>query len=219
MIRILLADDHPSVREGTIHMLERESDMSITAVSTGAEVLEKLQRENYDILLLDLIMPGMNGLEVARRISELNMDVKIIIYTGYDIEPHFNLLVENGVSGFISKLSSREQMIQSLRCAVNGEAMLPITLLKQLRRTDIQVLQARGEKSLDRISISSKEQSILNEVCSGKSNKELAEIFFMSQRTIEYHLTRIFEKLNVSSRGEAIAEAQRLGLISSLDVR
>ncbi|AZN40345.1 response regulator transcription factor [Paenibacillus albus] len=219
MISILLADDHPSVREGTIHMLEREGDMSITAVSTGAEVLEKLQRETYDILLLDLIMPGMNGLEVARSISELNLDVRIIIYTGYDIEPHFNLLVENGVSGFISKLSSREQMILSLRCAVNGEAVLPIKLLKQLRRTDIQVLHARGEKSLDRISISSKEQSILNEVCSGKSNKELAEIFFMSQRTIEYHLTRIFEKLNVSSRGEAIAEAQRLGLISSLDNR
>ncbi|SEN04987.1 response regulator transcription factor [Paenibacillus sp. OV219] len=219
MISILLADDHPSVREGTIHMLERESDMSITAVSTGAEVLEKLKRETYDILLLDLIMPGMNGLEVARSICELNLDVRIIIYTGYDIEPHFNLLVENGVSGFISKLSSREQMIQSLRCAVNGEAMLPIKLLKQLRRTGIQMMHARGEKSLDRISISSKEQSILNEVCSGKSNKELAEVFFMSQRTIEYHLTRIFEKLNVSSRGEAIAEAQRLGLISDLDLR
>ncbi|WP_308633947.1 response regulator transcription factor [Paenibacillus silvisoli] len=219
MISILLADDHPSVREGTIHMLERESDMCITAVSSGAEVLEIMKRETYDILLLDLIMPGMNGLEVARSISDQNRDVKIIIYTGYDIEPHFNLLVESGVCGFISKLSTREQMIQSLRCAVNGEALLPIKLLKQLRRTDIQILHARGEKSLDRISISSKEQSILNEIVSGKSNKELAEIFFMSQRTIEYHLTRIFEKLNVSSRGEAIAEAQRLGLISGLDMR
>jgi two-component system, NarL family, competent response regulator ComA len=220
MIRILLVDDHSSVREGTVHMVEKESDLYITAVASGAEALEQLKLHTYNILLLDLNMPEINGLELARRVTSERFEVTIIVYTGYDIDPHFNVLVEAGVSGFISKTATREQMIQSIRSAVKGETILPTRLFRQLRRTDFLIPPSREEENATvRISINQKEQSIIEGIASGKSNKELAQTLFMSQRTVENHLTRIFEKLRVRSRGEVIVEAQRLGLISGLDIK
>lgn len=217
MIQILLVDDHPSVREGTKSIVEQESDMSVTAVSSGIEVLEILKQQSFDILLLDLNMPIMNGLEITRRITVQYPDLLIIIYTGHDINPHFNILIDAGVSGFISKTSPQDQLINAIRFAVRGETVIPTSLFKQLRRNDIRIQTSRKEEHLENVSINEKEQAILREIANGKSNKELAQLFLVSQRTVEYNLTRIFEKLKVGSRAEAIVEAQRLGVIPHLD--
>lgn len=217
MIQILVIDDHPSVLEGTKSMIEKEGDIIVTAVTTGMEAQNVLESQSYDLLLLDLNMPGINGLELTRRILERYPDTPIIIYTGHDINPHFNILVDEGVSGFVSKAATREQLVNTIRCVMRGETVLPIDLFKQLRRNDIRVEYTKGEKSIEKVSINEKEQAILREIAQGKSNRELAQIFLMSQRTVEYHLTRIFEKLQVGSRSEAIVEAQRLGIIPPPD--
>jgi two-component system, NarL family, competent response regulator ComA len=215
MIRILLVDDHISVREGTKAILEQELDMQITAVSSGIEALELVKTQLFDVMLFDLNMPLISGLELAKRIMGINSDTIILIYTGYDIYPHFNLLIEAGVSGFVSKTATRKQLINAIRCSLDQESVIPTSLLKQLRRKDIRIISEKNDNHPEEdTSINEKEQEILRQIAKGKSNKDLAEIFLMSQRSIEYNLTRIFSKLNVRSRAEAVIEAKRLSLIS-----
>lgn len=216
MIRILLVDDHPSARDGTKSRLEEEPDISVTAVASGMEALEFIQAgERYSIMLFDLHMPVISGLELTRRVMEIHPNAVILIYTGYDILPNFNILIEAGVSGFVSKASSWEYLAQSIRYALQGESLLPTALLKQLRRHDIHFSVQDHEGISETISITKKEQTILQEISLGKSNKEIATLLFMSQRNVEYHLSRIFDKLHVRSRFEAIAEAKKYGLIKS----
>jgi two-component system competent response regulator ComA len=205
-------DDHPSVGEGTKTMIEQDSEIRVTVALSALEALDKVQKASFDLILCDLNMPGISGLELSKRLIQMDPDRKIIIYSGYEIGSHFNLLIESGVSGFISKTSSREQLQQSIRCAMRGEAVIPISLLKQLRRQEVQL--TRSDKSIQEVSINEREMEILNEVAAGVSNKELAALLHVSQRNVEYQLTRIFEKLNVRSRSEAIREAKRIGLIS-----
>ncbi|RIX50849.1 DNA-binding response regulator [Paenibacillus nanensis] len=212
MIRILLVDDHPSVGEGTKTMIEQDGEMKVTVALSALEALDKVHSEPFDIILCDLNMPGISGLELTKRLIQNDPERKVIIYSGYEIGTHFNLLIESGVSGFISKTASREQLHNSIRCALRGEAVIPISLLKQLRRNEVSI--SRPELSIEDVSINEKEMTILHEVAAGVSNKELASILHVSQRNVEYQLTKIFEKLNVRSRSEAIREAKRLGLIS-----
>jgi two-component system competent response regulator ComA len=213
MIHILLVDDHPSVGQGSKWMIEQEDDMLVTVVSSGVDALEVLEREKYDVMLFDLFMPVMSGLELTKRVLLKIPDASILIYTGFDISPHFNLLVEAGVTGFVSKTASKEQLITGIRCALRGEAVISKQLLRQLRRSDARITES--DRSSHVISIGEKEQEILLEVARGKSNKEVAQALLMSQRSVEYNLTRLFEKLGVRSRAEAVAEAKRTGLLPS----
>lgn len=217
MIRVLLVDDHPSVGEGTKHMIEQDPDIQVTIVFSGIEALERIEQNKFDVMLFDLNMPVISGLELTKRVIASDLDAVVLIYTGYDLATHYNMLLDAGVSGFISKASTREQLITAIRCALRGEAVVPVQLLKQLRRSEVRFQQSDG-KVIEEVSINEKEQLILREVATGGSNKEIAAKLFMSQRTVEYNLTRIFEKLNVRSRSEAIVEAGRLGLINERDV-
>jgi two-component system competent response regulator ComA len=213
MFHILLVDDHPSVGQGSKWMIEQEEDMLVTVVSSGMDALEILERETYDVMLFDLFMPVMSGLELTKRVLLKIPDASILIYTGFDISPHFNLLVEAGVTGFVCKTASKEQLITGIRCALRGEAVISKQLLRQLRRSDARITES--DRSSHVISIGEKEQEILLEVARGKSNKEVAQALLMSQRSVEYNLTRLFEKLGVRSRAEAVAEAKRTGLLPS----
>ncbi|XEC96268.1 response regulator [Paenibacillus tarimensis] len=217
MIRVLLVDDHPSVGEGTKHMIEHDPDIQVTIVFSGMEALNKMNEETFDVMLFDLNMPVISGLELTRRVMSVNPDTIVLIYTGYDVAAHFNLLVEAGACGFISKASTRDQLITAIRCSLRGEAVIPVSLLRQLRRSEVRFQHSDG-KVIEEVSINEKEQQILRLVASGNSNKEIAAKLYMSQRTVEYNLTRIFEKLNVRSRSEAIVEANRLGLINDQEI-
>lgn len=142
---------------------------------------------------------------------------RVLIYTGYEISPNFNLLIDSGVSGFVSKTVTREQLLNAIRCVLRDEAIIPVSLLRQLRRRDIRLNESKEEKMLEEVSINEREQEILQEVSNGNSNKDIASKMLMSQRTVEYNLTRIFEKLGVRSRAEAVVEARRLKLINFND--
>ncbi|MGC7871881.1 DNA-binding response regulator [Desulfosporosinus sp. SYSU MS00001] len=152
-----------------------------------------------------------------RRVIEIGSNTPIIIYTGYEITPYFNILVEAKASGFISKTASREQLVTAVRCALRGETVIPISLLRQLRRQDVQIKALSNNEGLKGVSFDEKELSILREVARGKGNKEIADYLLISQRAVEYNLTRIFGKLNVRSRSEAIFEAKQLGVIPNED--
>ena len=127
MTRILIVDDHLSIIEGTKMLLEQEKDFQITIESSSLNALNEIKLNHYDVLLFDLYMPHLNGLELTKKALQYNPDLTILIYTGFDIKPHFNLLVEAGVSGFLSKTSSREELVSGIRAALRKQVILPLS--------------------------------------------------------------------------------------------
>jgi len=190
--------------------------MNVTIETDVYLVPDLVRLKKYDVMLFDLYMPNMNGADLTRKILEYVPDAVILIYSGFEIAPHFNLLMEAGVSGFIAKTSTREQLIQALRCAARKEAIVPMQLLKQLRRQEIVV---KGERAGEETTITMEEDKLLRELAKGKSNKEISAALMISQRSLEYNLTELFQKLHVSSRVELIRKAKSLGILPLEDLR
>lgn len=215
MIHILLVDDHPSVMEGTKMILEQEGDMKVFLESSAKKGLEMISSQKFDLILFDLHIGDVNGIDLAKEALEINPDAIILIYTGFEFNNHFNLMIESGVVGFILKTSNKEQLVTAIRCALRGEVVLPISLVKQLRKTTYIKSTENGEQAVS--IINDKEYGILKEISRGKSNKEIADTVLMSQRSLEYMLTNLFQKLGVKSRIEAAIKAKSLGILSDLD--
>ncbi|ELK47232.1 response regulator transcription factor [Halobacillus sp. ACCC02827] len=215
MKQVLIVDDHPAVGAGTKAMLEQEGDLVVDVTHDNEMVLSIMEENDYDIALLDLYMPGINGIELAKKIRNNYPDIKLLIYTGFDLSTHFNMLVEADINGFVSKTATSEQLLTAIRCAARDEVVIPLHLFKQLRRSEASVSGNAEEKEKNNgLSLNEKEQSILKEVASGLTNREIAQLLHMSQRSVEYTLTGIFNKLNVRSRTEALFKAQELGLVT-----
>ncbi|QHE53178.1 response regulator transcription factor [Pontibacillus sp. HMF3514] len=216
MVRILIVDDHPAVGTGTKTMLEQEPDMQVDVISDSLEAESYIMENDYDVMLLDLYMPGLNGIELSKKIKTNDPDMKVLIYTGFDINTHFNLLVESNISGFVSKTATKDQLVTAIRCALREEVVIPLHLFKQLRRAEAHASHERcqGNEEALSISLNEKEQQILNEVSKGLTNRHIAQNLHMSQRSVEYTLTGVFNKLEVRSRTEALIKAKELGLIS-----
>lgn len=214
MIRVLVVDDHPAVGTGTKAIIEKQADMKADFIVDSGGVLEKVQQEKHDIYLIDLYMTEFSGIELTAEILQVNPEAVILIYTGFDIMTHYNLLIDSGVTGFVSKTATAEQLTTSIRCALRDEVVVPLQLLRQLRRVET-VPSAEGTQPIiENLTLSSIEQSILEKVSKGKTNKIIAATLNMSQRAIEYHLTKVFSKLDVDSRTEAVIKAQQFGLLS-----
>ncbi len=207
MIHILLVDDHPSVVEGTKLMLEREHDMRVTISSNGNEALHLISSEQFDVMLFDLNMPNLNGVELTKKVIELNPEAVIVIFTGFDITPYFNQLLDIGVTGFVQKTATREHLVNVIRCAILGEAVISLSLLREMRN------RQAGDQPVINKQLSANDLEILREVAKGKSNKDIATAMLMSQRSLEYALTQLFQKLQVKSRVEAVAKSKELGFI------
>lgn len=213
MFNILLVDDHPSVREGTKAMIEADNQYQVTLASSGEKALNLMENSNFDLYIFDLFMESINGIDLTKQVIAIDSEAIVLIMTGFDIESHFNLIMEAGAHGFISKTASQDQLLTTIKCALRQEAVLPISFLQQLRRSEVKGV-VNGE-IISSISLSKKEQEVLFEASLGNTNKEIAQKLLMSQRMVEYHLTKIFGALNVSSRGEAVAKAREMKLLPS----
>ncbi|QJD85519.1 response regulator transcription factor [Cohnella herbarum] len=216
MIPILLVDDHPSVMEGTRMILEQEGDIKVSLANSADKAIELINAQTYDVMLIDLHIGDVNGIDLAKQVLKMKPDAVILIYTGFEFNNHFNLMIEAGICGFILKTSNSEQLVTAVRCALRGEVVLPMSLVKQLRKS---ALHASGTKDGQQatLAISNKEYEILREIARGRSNKDIAESVLMSQRSLEYALTNLFGKLKVKSRVEAALKAKQIGFLTDLD--
>lgn len=214
-MNVLLVDDHRSVVEGTKMLIESEPDIHVTIETDVYCVSDLVRLKKFDVILLDLYMPNINGADLTRKLLEYVPDAVILIYSGFEIAPHFNLLMESGVSGFISKTSTREELIQAIRCAARRQAIIPMQLLRQLRRQEIVV---QGDLEHEPTTITQEEDRLLRELAKGKSNKDISKVLMISQRSLEYSLTELFQKLHVNSRVEAIKKAKSLGILPTEDL-
>jgi two-component system competent response regulator ComA len=214
-MEVLLVDDHRSVVEGTKMLIESEPDIQVTIETDVYKVTDLVRLKKFDVILLDLYMPNINGADLTRKLLDYVPDAVILIYSGFEIAPHFNLLMESGVSGFVSKTSTREELIQAIRCAGRKQAIIPMQLLRQLRRQEITVQDEAGREPT---TITRDEDRLLRELAKGKSNKEISRTLMISQRSLEYGLTELFQKLHVNSRVEAIKKAKSLGILPAEDL-
>ncbi len=214
-MKVLLVDDHRSVVEGTKMLIESETDIQVTIETDVYKVTDLVRTGKFDVILFDLYMPKVNGADLTKKVLEYVPDAVILIYSGFEIAPHFNLLMESGVSGFIAKTSTREELIQAIRCAARKQAIVPMQLLRQLRRQEIMV---QGDADHDPTTITQEEDKLLRELAKGKSNKEISQTLMISQRSLEYSLTELFQKLHVNSRVEVIKKAKSLGILPAEDL-
>lgn len=213
MIEVLIVDDHPSVSEGTKVLIDQEKDMNVTVMTNSLEVMDHLQQASYQVYLIDLYMPELNGIELMKLIREKEPESIVLIYTGFDIDQHYELLMEANVSGLLSKTATGDQIITAIRCALREEVVLPLSLLRQLKRAKVPTSISAEETPLVSIRLTEKEQAILREIERGYTNKIIARNLIMSQRTVEHHLTKIFSKLGVESRMEAVLKAKEHQLL------
>ncbi len=204
-IRIVVADDHPIVREGLIKILESETDIEIIAqVGSGAEVISFVNQHKPDILLLDIEMPGMNGVEVIHKLKDAGNTVRVIIFTAFNTDERIVSAVKAGAQGYLLKGAPRDEIITVVRTVNKGGSSLQADVaskpMRQMRRG--------GEQ------LTPRELDVLHLLSKGLTNKGIASNLYISERTVKFHLSSVFNKLDVESRTEAVTTAVRKGLIS-----
>ncbi|WP_026701913.1 response regulator transcription factor [Salibacterium aidingense] len=215
MNKILLVDDHEIVAEGIKLVLEKNKTMGVDIITDSREVKNRIDQEEYDAVLMNLHMPYLNGLELSKQILKEDAARKILIFADEkDIHAYFNLLVEAGVCGFINKTASPKRVFFAIECAIQGETVLPASLLRQLRKTEDNTDPPAPSRKLKEVTLTEREQRIIVYISEGLTNREIANKLLVCQRSVEYTLTGIFKKLHVKSRAGALAEASRKSLIT-----
>ncbi len=206
-IRVLIADDHALVREGTREILAREEDIEVVGEAADGEEVVSLARELVpDVAVIDVGMPRVNGLEATRRIKAEHPGIGVLVLTVHDDDPYVYALLEAGAAGYLLKDIHGSQLVEAVRSVRAGEAVLhPAIARKILGRFRASQAPAGEQPLTDR------ELEVLRLAARGLSNKEIAAGLELSPRTVQVHLARIFRKLRVASRTEAVIHALRRG--------
>jgi DNA-binding NarL/FixJ family response regulator len=206
-IRVVLADDHALVREGTAELLERAGGIDVVGqAADGREALELVRVTRPDVLLLDLAMPGLDGLEVTRRALGVSPSTRVVALTAHEEQPYVLAMLQAGASGYLSKSSRGREVVQAVRAAAAGETVFSAAIARGVTRS------ALGEGGPD-VPLTPRERDVLHAAARGLGNKQIAVELGMSARTVQTHLTSIFAKLDVSSRTEAVLLAVKRGWV------
>lgn len=201
-IRLLVADDHPVVRQGIIANVKLQPDMTIVAeANDGLEAITLIKEHLPDVVLLDLRMPRMNGLDVVAEVQAARLPSKVIIMTTFDSEDDVRRSMKAGMRGYLLKDSSREEILEAIRQVIVGETYLPVRIVQKV---------AEGMR---RTELSRRELEVLQDVASGKSNKEIGVHLFIAEGTVKTHVKSLLEKLRAASRTAAVKEAVHRGFV------
>ena len=217
-IRILLADDHVVVRQGTRQLLEHEPDMEVVGeAGDGEEAIQLVIHLKPDVIIMDVAMPKMSGIEATRRIKEVLPSAMVLVLTGYDDDEYIFSLLEIGAAGYLLKDVSGDELINAIRAVYAGEPVLhPVVTRKLMTRFKSPAVKPAEPHTPDLLS--EREMEVLKLAARGISNKEIGEALFISVRTVQAHMRSIFNKLGVGSRSEAIVYGLRRGWFNLEDL-
>jgi DNA-binding NarL/FixJ family response regulator len=208
-IRALIVDDHPVTRDGLRTALELSDDVAIVGeAGTGEEAVERATELHPDIVFMDVRMPGIGGIEATRAIRENSPDTRVILFTVDESRSAISEAIQAGVSGYLLKDASAEELVDAAKHALEGKAVIH----PQLTRAFIEEVQL-AEKRPDVAPLSRRETEILQKVAYGATTKEVARDLDISPHTVKTHLERIFEKLGANDRAQAVAIAIRSGIV------
>src|SRR5690606_38746166 len=210
MIRILVTDDHPVVRDGLVAILSTQSDFEVVGeASYGPEVLALWGERRPDVILLDLEMPEMDGVETLRALHGRGENVRVIVFTAFDTDERILNAVQAGAQGYLLKGVPREEIFNAVRVVHSGGSLLqPVVASKLLRQVSRQ-----GENRPEVEALTPREQEVLELLAQGLQNKEIAAGLVISERTVKFHVSSILSKLGASNRTEAVAMAAQQGLV------
>ena len=209
-IKILVVDDHAIMRDGIRALIDLHDDIEVVGeASEGKEAIEKVRELEPDVVVMDIAMPEMDGLEAARRIRKRNPQVKVLVLTQHDHKEYVLSAIKVGVAGYLPKKAVSSELVSAIRAVHRGESFLypsAATALIQdyLRKGEVEPYDYLTER----------EREILKLIAEGHTSREIANVLFISLKTVQGHRTKIMEKLNIHNRTELIRYAMRKGLVS-----
>ena len=214
-IRILITDDHQLVREGVEAMFEGVKDMEVVGMaSTGEEAINMIRTIKPDVVLMDIIMPGMNGIEATRWIKEIDETIRIIIVTMEISKEYVSAGIKSGVDGYLPKDIGKKILLEGIRAVHAGERYFNDAIKKLIFDDFYSVEKLKNPKKALPNQLTKREGEVLALVASGKSNKDIAEVLFISVKTVETHKTHILIKLGLNNNAELIRYAVKNNIIS-----
>lgn len=206
-IRVVVADDHPIVRQGVVALLQGESDIEVvTDVADGRAALSAVLAENPDVVLMDLRMPEMDGVEATKAVRSRRPEVAVLVLTTYDTDEAIVRAVEAGAAGYMLKDSPTEDLVDAVRQAAAGETVLAPPITRRL------------EERMHKVSpdaLTPREIDVLREVANGNTNANIAERLHIGEATVKTHLIHIYAKLAVSDRAAAVSRAYEKGILTT----
>jgi len=217
-IRLVLADDHAVVRSGTRELLEQEPDLKIVGeASNGEEAVRLAQELHPDVLVMDVRMPKMSGVEATRRIKSERPDIRVLVLTAHDDDEYVFALLQAGANGYLLKTAEIDELVRAIRTVASGQsALAPEVTGKVVAQfaSGKSMPEAMANTQEDYNGLTERELGILELVSKGLSNKQIGSELYISDRTVQAHLSNIFSKLGVNSRTEAVMYAVRKGWIT-----
>jgi two-component system response regulator DegU len=211
-ISVLLADDHPVVREGLKKLLEEANINVVGEAGDGSEVLMLANELQPDVVLLDIEMPGINGIEAARELRKVNPNANIVMLTMHDEKDYLFKAIKAGAVGYVLKDRAPEELVQTLIDASKGLSRLDPNLATEILREFSEIETRKDEEFRLFSSLTAREREILKYLAQARSNKEIAKELYISDKTVRNHLRNIFEKLHINDRTAAAVLAVRKGL-------
>jgi DNA-binding NarL/FixJ family response regulator len=209
MIKILIADDHPVVRKGLKEIIEETPDMIVSdEASNGQETLEKVRKSDFDIVLLDISMPGRSGLDILKELKSEKPELSVLILSIHPEELYAVRVLRAGASGYLTKESAPEELIAAIQKASEGGKYISSSLAEKLAFD----LETDAERPLHE-TLSDREYQVMRMIASGKTGKEIGEELFLSVKTISTYRARILEKMEMKSSAELIHYALKHGLM------
>ena len=201
-IRILIVDDHPALRFGLCSLIEKEPDMTVVAdTGDGAEAVELYHRHLPDIVLMDLRLPGMSGVEAILAIRHKSPDARIIVNTTYDADEDIHRAIQSGAKSYLLKDMPKEEILGVIRSVHAGHAVLPSQV------------EARLKERMARPALTKRELAVVELLVKGTSNKEMADVLGISEPAVKFRIQRILSKLGATDRTSAVIAALRHGIV------
>jgi DNA-binding NarL/FixJ family response regulator len=213
-IRVLVADDQSMVRAGFRMLLSREEDIEVVAeASNGSEAVDKAGRFHPSVVLMDIRMPQLDGLEATRRILAVDDTARILILTTFDLDEYVYEALGAGASGFVLKDDPPEQLLAAVRTVAGGDALLSPAITKRVIKQFTRIPKPTPPKELD--DLTERELDVFRLIARGLSNAEIGQELYISETTVKTHITHILQKLNLRDRVQAVVLAYETGLFDA----
>jgi DNA-binding NarL/FixJ family response regulator len=211
-MKVLVVDDHEVVRQGIRLVLETDPELEVVGeAASGEDAIERVRDLKPNVVVMDIGMPGLSGFEATRRIRQSHPDVQVLALTVHDSEAYVFQMLQAGATGYIVKRAPAADVIQAVKRAYHGEAVLHPSVAKLLIRDYLTRVEKGEEASYD--TLSDREREILKLIAEGKTNREIADLLFLSVKTVQAHRANLMRKLGMHDRTELVKYAIRKGII------
>jgi DNA-binding NarL/FixJ family response regulator len=213
---VLLVDDQALVRSGFRMLVEAQDDMEVVGeAADGLEAVSEAERSRPDIVLMDIRMPRMDGIEATRRITDPDSGLasRVLILTTYDLDEYVFRGLRAGASGFLLKDVSPEDLVRAIRVISEGESLLSPSVTRRLIEEFVQMPEAQGTSANELAALTDREREVLELMGRGLANREIADRLFLSMATVKTHVNRVFAKLGIRDRAQAVVLAYESGVV------